>query len=626
MLRFVMRRLAAGARPDRGPVVLRLPAALLCAGDIARNILGQTATEETVELKKQELGLDQPLLHPFGDWVSNALQGDLGVSWFTGQPVTEALTSRVAVTLSLVIGATVVTAVVSVVLGVLAAKRRGWADRSVQVVAVLGFAIPGFLVALGLVLVFAINLGWFEPTGYTQFSESPTGWLSSITLPVIALALGGIAGVSAQIRGSMIDALRLDYVRTLRSRGLSERRVVYKHVLRNAAGPALSVLGLQFVGLLGGAVIIEADLRDSRAGPGHRRSHRPGRHPTGDGRRARHRRPRRHPQPRRRPVAGLAQPEGASVMSTSLPVDAVPSVATLEETAHASLLRRLLKNPTGVVSMVFLVLVLLVAIFAPWLAPHDPNRASALDILASPSSDALAGRRRLGPRHPLAAARRDPDERGGGADRARGGRGDRHQLAGWWPATTAASGRASFSWLASLLMALPAIVMLLAARVGARPVDLVIMVIFGILIAPAFYRVVYGAVSGVRHELYVDAARVFGLSDARIIGRHILSVVRAPAIILAAGVAGIAIAIQAGLDFLGLGDLSKPSWGGMLNDAFANIYTKPINLLWPSLAIGLTCIALALFGNALRDELERSAAAPKRKRKRARRGPPRDRA
>jgi len=257
MLRFVVRRLVSGAVLI---VVLSSLAYLLLyisAGNIARNILGQSATEQTVELKKQELGLDQPLLTRFGDWVSNALHGDLGVSWFTGQPVTEALTSRLAVTLSLVIGATVVVAVVSVALGVLAAKRRGWADRVVQVVAVLGFAIPGFLIALGLVLVFAIHLGWFEPTGYTQFSESPTGWLSSVTLPIIALALGGIAGVSAQIRGSMIDALRLDYVRTLRSRGLSERRVVYKHVLRNAAGPALSVLGLQFVGLLSGAVIIE---------------------------------------------------------------------------------------------------------------------------------------------------------------------------------------------------------------------------------------------------------------------------------------------------------------------------------------------------------------------------------
>ena len=174
----------------------------------------------------------------------------------------------------------------------------------------------------------------------------------------------------------------------------------------------------------------------------------------------------------------------------------------------------------------------------------------------------------------------------------------------------------SFTWGTSLLMALPGIMVLLAVRSVVGPSIWWSMVIFGVLMSPAFYRVVSGAVSGSAHELYVDAARVFGLSDARIIGRHILSVVRAPAIILAAGVTGIAIAIQAGLDFLGLGDLTKPSWGGMLNDAFANIYTAPINLLWPSLAIGLTCIALALFGNALRDELERSGSAPKRKRKR----------
>jgi peptide/nickel transport system permease protein len=257
MLRFVVRRLLAGAVLIVVLTSLTYLLLYVASGNIARNILGQTATAATVEAKKQELGLDEPLLTRFGDWVSGVVHGDLGVSWFTGQPVLDALSSRVAVTLSLVVGATLVTAVVSLFLGILAAKRRGWADRVVQIVAVLGFAIPGFLVALGLVLVFAINLGWFEPTGYTQFSESPIGWLKSITLPVIALSLGSIAGVSAQIRGSMIDALRLDYVRTLRSRGLSERSVVYKHVLRNAAGPALYVLALNFIGLLGGAVIVE---------------------------------------------------------------------------------------------------------------------------------------------------------------------------------------------------------------------------------------------------------------------------------------------------------------------------------------------------------------------------------
>jgi ABC-type dipeptide/oligopeptide/nickel transport system ATPase component len=124
---------------------------------------------------------------------------------------------------------------------------------------------------------------------------------------------------------------------------------------------------------------------------------------------------------------------------------------------------------------------------------------------------------------------------------------------------------------------------------------------------------VYAAVTAVRNELYVDAARVSGLKDGRIISRHILSVVRAPVIIQAAIIAGIAIAIQSGLEFLGLGDASVPTWGAMLNDGFSNIYKMPILMLWPSLAIGLTCMALVLLANAMRDELERAGRpAPRR--------------
>jgi len=257
VFRFVLRRLGAGVVLVAVLSTLTFLLLYLSGGNIARRILGQQATEDTVLQKKHELGLDRPLLTRFGDWVSHAAHGNLGDSWFTGQPVSDAISSRLAVTLSLVIGATVVSAVVAVVLGVVAATRRGWADRLVQFLSVLGFAIPGFLVAIGLVTLFAIKIHLFKPTGYVQFGESPTQWLSSIALPVIALSVGGIAGVAAQIRGSLLDALRQDYVRTLRSRGLSERRVVYKHALRNAAGPALSVLAIQFVGLLGGAVIVE---------------------------------------------------------------------------------------------------------------------------------------------------------------------------------------------------------------------------------------------------------------------------------------------------------------------------------------------------------------------------------
>jgi peptide/nickel transport system permease protein len=254
---FILRRLASG-------VVLiftvsALAFALLYANsaDIARRILGQNASAEQVQAKQEELGLTLPLWQQYIDWLAGALTGDLGRSWFTGELVVNGVTSRITVTLSIVLGATILSAIVAVVLGVLAATRRGWVDRVVQVFSVIGFAIPGFLVALGLVLLFSIELGWFKATGYTPLGTSFTGWLSSVTLPVIALAIGTIAIVAQQVRGSVADALTRDYVRTLRSRGLSARRVVSKHVLRNAAGPALAVLAVQFIGLLGGAVIVE---------------------------------------------------------------------------------------------------------------------------------------------------------------------------------------------------------------------------------------------------------------------------------------------------------------------------------------------------------------------------------
>jgi peptide/nickel transport system permease protein len=257
MLIFILRRLLSGL------VLLFVISSVafillyLGGGDIARRILGQQATQQDVADKAAQLGLNRPLLTQYFDWLTHALTGDLGTSWFTGEQVSAGIGSRFAVTLSLVLGATLVTAVLAVVLGVWAAVRRGWVDRLVQVISVLGFAIPGFLIAVGLVLLFALKLGLFEPTGYVSFTESPAGWLGTVTLPIIALSIGGIAGVTGQVRGAVVDSLRQDYVRTLRSRGLPFNRVVFRHVLRNAGGPALAVLAVQFVGMFGGAVIVE---------------------------------------------------------------------------------------------------------------------------------------------------------------------------------------------------------------------------------------------------------------------------------------------------------------------------------------------------------------------------------
>ncbi|GAA1056891.1 ABC transporter permease [Agromyces luteolus] len=257
MTLFVLRRIGAGLVLVAVIVVLAFFLLHFAAGDIARTILGPTASVETVTAKRAALGLDKPLLEQFWLWLSSATGGDLGRSWFTGQEVSSSIVTRATVTVTVVIGTTLISAILATVLGVLAAVRRGVVDAGVQVLSVLGFAIPGFIIAIFLVDVFALRLGWLPATGYVPFSQSIVGSLRSTALPIAALSIGAIAAVAQQVRGSMIEALEAEWVRTLRSRGLSTRRVLFRHVLRNAAGPALSILALQFVGLLGGAVVIE---------------------------------------------------------------------------------------------------------------------------------------------------------------------------------------------------------------------------------------------------------------------------------------------------------------------------------------------------------------------------------
>jgi peptide/nickel transport system permease protein len=157
----------------------------------------------------------------------------------------------------MVIGAILLATLIGVTVGVAAALRRGSLDRALQVSSTLVQAIPGFLVAIVLALVFAVQLRLLPATGYAKFLDSPSDWLASITLPVIALALGAIASIALQIRGSMIDVLRQDFVRTLRSRGLPERSVLLRHTLRNAAGPTLTTLSLMFIITISGSVIVE---------------------------------------------------------------------------------------------------------------------------------------------------------------------------------------------------------------------------------------------------------------------------------------------------------------------------------------------------------------------------------
>ncbi|WP_432876584.1 ABC transporter permease [Kribbella sp. CA-245084] len=257
MFRFIGRRLVACVVLVVVIAGITFLLAFSGTSNVARNLLGENATPDQLAAKNAELGLDKPLLAQLGTWASHALHGDLGISWFTNEPVAQAIANRLPVTLSMVVLAVTLTALISVGLGVAAAVRGGWLDRVIQVLSVAGFALPNFWVALVLVVFFSVSLGVLPATGYVRLSESPGSWAAALVLPVASLVIGSTASAAQQVRGAVIDVLHQDFVRTLRARGISPRSVLFRHALRNAASPALTVLSLQFIALLGGAVVIE---------------------------------------------------------------------------------------------------------------------------------------------------------------------------------------------------------------------------------------------------------------------------------------------------------------------------------------------------------------------------------
>jgi peptide/nickel transport system permease protein len=229
----------------------------LTPGNAAQEILGTAATPEEYAAFDRALGLNLPLYEQYWNWLRNALTGNLGQSIFTNQPVTQAIGQRIPVTLSLLIGALVVSVVIGIGLGVFSALRGGAVGRAVDALALLGFSLPAFWVGAELIVIFAVWQHWFPATGYVSITDSPAGWLQSLVLPVFALSLYGIAATAKQTREAMLDVLASEYIRMARANGISRRSIVFRHALRNASVRVVTVLGLQAVGLLGGTVLVE---------------------------------------------------------------------------------------------------------------------------------------------------------------------------------------------------------------------------------------------------------------------------------------------------------------------------------------------------------------------------------
>lgn len=257
MLYFIARRLISGIFLILVISALTYGLLFFSAQNIAINILGDAATLEQLQAKEVELGLDRPIVERYLEWLGAAVTGNFGVSWFTNESISSTLLSRLPVTLTLVVITIVLAAIFATALGMTAAVRGGAVDRLVQVLGVIGFAVPGFVLAILLVSVFAIGLFLFPATGWVPLEQDAGLWAQSLVLPVTALLVGTIASSAQQFRSAMKSILERDWVKTLRSRGLTEREILLKHVLRASAPAGLTILSLQFVGMLGGAVIIE---------------------------------------------------------------------------------------------------------------------------------------------------------------------------------------------------------------------------------------------------------------------------------------------------------------------------------------------------------------------------------
>ncbi|MET0997396.1 MAG: ABC transporter permease [Marmoricola sp.] len=230
----------------------------LSGANPAAAVLGETATPDDIARMEQQFGLDAPIWQQYLSWLGNAVQGDLGVSWFTTVPVTDSVKAALPVDLSIAGLALSIAVVVGGAAGIAAALSNGGiVDRSVTVVCSVLATMPPFVVGIALIVVFSVKLDLLPSGGYVPIGQDPVEWLRFAILPALALSVDAAGALARQLRTSLVGALRENYATGAEMRGFSRRRVLFGHVLRNASGPALAVLGLAVPTIIGGAVIAE---------------------------------------------------------------------------------------------------------------------------------------------------------------------------------------------------------------------------------------------------------------------------------------------------------------------------------------------------------------------------------
>jgi peptide/nickel transport system permease protein len=251
VLRYVRTRLLAALPVLLGVSILVFSMLHLLPGDPAQIILGEAVTSaQDLARLRRELGFDAPLHVQYARFLGRALAGDLGRSLQSRRPVLDEILAQLPSTVQLTLAGLALAVVLGVVLGVAAATHRGsWADTLCMALALGGVSMPAFWLGLMLIFLFALQLGWLPATGQ--------GGVARLVLPALTLGYGAAGVIARLVRSSMLEVLRIEYVTTARAKGLAERRVVYRHALRNALIPVITIVGLQFGALLGGTVVIE---------------------------------------------------------------------------------------------------------------------------------------------------------------------------------------------------------------------------------------------------------------------------------------------------------------------------------------------------------------------------------
>jgi len=250
MIEFIIKRLLYSVVVLWGISVFVFSLIHLIPGDPVRVMLGTHATAEQIALLRHQLGLDRPLLVQYWNFISEAAQGNLGVSLKTGQPVLVEISQRIGATMELAVGGLTFAVVFGIFTGVFAASRKGtWIDTVMTTISTLGVSVPSFWLGLLLIMLFSVHLRWLPVAGGTGFPD--------LIMPAVTLGFLASTVISRLTRSGMVDILTSDFIRAARAKGLSEKIVMFKHALRNALIPVITILGLQLASLLGGTVIIE---------------------------------------------------------------------------------------------------------------------------------------------------------------------------------------------------------------------------------------------------------------------------------------------------------------------------------------------------------------------------------